>query len=194
MSGQVLIFTGFLRSEGRRMIMTEWEVMISCCGEDEFGNTKATAAIKLSRINLETFEEEVIDEMLLDNPIINIFRNPRFTMLDLTFTNKEDFEFVNLAGRLQSFTWDESVTMNPEGTIGPTIIVTLIPKESRGEYFCVGIHGLWVIMQSMVGAPVDTVRFIFDNELFTTYQNDLSDIDIGQIEDELMEEIADEYH
>ncbi len=174
--------------------MTEREIMIACCGEDEFGNNKASVAIKLSRINLETMEEEVVDEMLFDNPIINIFRNPRFTMVDLTFTNKEDFEFINLAARIQDFTKIENVVMNPEATIGPTIIVTLIPKESKGEYFCVGIHGMWVIMQSKIGAPVDTVRFLFDNELFTSYHNDFSDLDISKIEEEMMKELEDEHN
>lgn len=172
--------------------MTERDVMISCCGEDDFGNNKATVAVKLSRINLETFEEDVEDEMLLDNPIINIFRNPRFTMLDLTFTNKEDFEFINLAARLRDFSRFEIMAANEEAMIGPTIIVTLIPKETKGEYFCVGVHGMWVIMMSKIGGPIDTIRFIFDNELFTTYHNDFSGLDLDQIEETIAKEYEDE--
>ncbi len=173
--------------------MTEREIMLSCCGEDDFGSNRATVAVKLSRINLETEEEEIEDEMLFDNPIVNIFRNPRFTMIDLTFTNREDFEFINLVARLQDFSKAENTAVNTKATIGPTIVLTIIPKETKGEFYCSGIHGIWCCMPSKIGAPIDTVRFIYDNELFMAYHNDFSDIDIDGLDDEFEKEMEDEY-
>lgn len=168
--------------------MTEREIILSCCGEDEYGDTRSTVAVKLSKINLNEGSEDILDEMLFDNPIVNVLRNPRFTMVDLTFLSTEDFEFVNLAARLQDFSKAENTAENEECTIGPTIVVTIIPKETKGEYYCSGMHGVWCLMPSKVGVPIDTVRFIFDNELFQAFHNDFDSVDIHEIEENLWRE------
>ena len=168
--------------------MTEREIFLSCCGNDEKGDNKATIALKLSKINLNNGDEEVKDEMLFDNPVVNIIRNPRFTMIDLTFTNKEDFEFVNLVARLQDFSKAENTAETDDAMIGPTIILTVIPKAYKGEYYCSGMHGVWVVMPSRIGGEIDTVRFIYDNELFMAYNNDISQVDMAEIEDEIWKE------
>ena len=174
--------------------MTEKEIFLACCGNNELGDNKSDVAIKLCRINLETGEEDVLDEMIFDNPIVSILRNPRFVMVDLTFTNKADFEFINLVARLQDFSNVQNSAENETATIGPTIIVTVLPKEYKGEYYASGMHAVWVVMPSRIGAPMDTVRFIFDNELFAAYRSDISNVDMEALEDELWnEELADEH-
>ncbi len=168
--------------------MKERDIFLACCGNDEQGDNKSTVAVKLSKIDLNTGEEETQDEMLFDNPVVNILRNPRFTMVDLTFTNKDDYEFVNLVARLQDFSKVENTAQTDDAMIGPTIILTVIPKSYKGEYYCSGMHGVWVAMPSRIGSPIDTVRFIFDNELFLAYNYDISQVDMAEIENELWKE------
>ena len=130
--------------------MRELEVMRACCGEDEEGFSRAAVSVKLMMLKEDETAEE-IDEIVLDNPIVNIYRDPRRTLIDLTFPNVKDFEITNLAVRLQSF-MGEKMTMQRDAV--PSIMMTLAPKELFGQYFISAIHGMWFLMPSAVGGVI----------------------------------------
>ena len=146
--------------------MRELEVMRACCGEDEEGFSRAAVSVKLMMLKEDETAEE-IDEIVLDNPIVNIYRDPRRTLIDLTFPNVKDFEITNLAVRLQSF-MGEKMTMQRDAV--PSIMMTLAPKELFGQYFISAIHGMWFLMPSAVGGVIDTVRFIFENDFVDCFE------------------------
>ncbi len=159
------------------MKLTERDILISACGEDEDGHSKSVVSVKMSEINSKTGEEKVIDELVLKTPIVNIFRSIKYTMIDLTYMWPSDFEFVNLFGRLQEFSKTDA--LNPDMDVMQTIVVTVSPKEYIGEFYLTGLHGAWSMQPSKSGAKIDTVRFIFDNEFFNVFA-----IDTGEEEQE----------
>ena len=146
--------------------LKEIEVYRACCGEDEDGFSRAAAAVKLLMLKGEEKAEE-IDEIVLDNPVINIYRDPRRTLIDLTFLNVMDFELTNLVVRLQSF-FSEKLSMRQDAI--PSVMVTLAPKEFAGQYYVSAIHGMWFVMPSVIGGENDTVRFIFENDLVNCFE------------------------
>ncbi len=147
-------------------MMQELEVLRACCGEDDEGFSRAGVAVKLMMLKADEGAEE-IDEAVLDNPIINIYRDSRMTLIDLTFLNVTDFEFTNLVVRLQTFLGDK-VSMKEDAV--PSIMMTLAPKEHLGRCYITGIHGMWFLMPSAVGGAVDTVRFLFENDYVSCFQ------------------------
>ncbi|HAG69674.1 MAG TPA: hypothetical protein DCL38_06850, partial [Lachnospiraceae bacterium] len=52
----------------------------------------------------------------------------------------------------------------------PSIMVTLAPKEFEGRFYVSALHGMWVLMPSVVGGAVDTVRFVFENEFVNCFE------------------------
>lgn len=148
--------------------MNENDVFKSICGEDEYGNAKSMISIKLSDFDIQNEEENVLDEMILDNPIVNVFKTPALTMVDLTFTNPSDFDFVNTVSRMQSYILSDMRSINEN--VLSTIVLTIIPKEYLGEVYCTGIHGTFCIMPSKPDVPTDTIRFIFENTYFYSFK------------------------
>ena len=156
--------------------LKEIEVLRSCCGEDEEGYSRAGAVITMLRLKGEE-QAEKVDEAVFDNPVINIYRDVRRTMIDLSFMDIMDHEFTNVVMRLQAFV-TERISMGCEAV--PSVMVTLAPKEYFGRYYISALHGMWFLMPSAAGGSVDTIRFIFDNDCVSCFE--VSD------EDELYEE------
>lgn len=147
--------------------LTEHDVFKNTCGEDEKGNAKAVTVIKLSDFYIKDEKEIVLDEIVLNNPIINIFKTPVQVMVDLTFINSSDYEFINAVARMQDFIKMEN--RNPSPEVLSTIVLTLLPKEYLGNIYLTGIHGTFCIIPSKPDVPVDTIRFIYNNEYFHTF-------------------------
>ena len=153
---------------------SERDVLIACSGENFDGTPKAVCSVKLADINVETGNENVIDEIIVDSAIVNVFRSAVSTMVDLTFLNPQDYEFVDLVTRMQSFCKADMEPADPQ-TIR-TIVVTIVPNEFE-ECYCAGLNAAWVIQPSKVGALNDTVRFIIDSEYFNVYTVDFDTLE-----------------
>ena len=148
--------------------ITERDIFIACCGEDEDNNPRSIVAVRMSKYDAATGEEiELADEVILDEPVVNIFRSPRFTMVDLTFI-PNSFSFVNLTARMQDFIKAENMAGESDNII-PSIALTLNPKDHLGVFYCTGLHGAWSLMPSKVGYKIDTMRFTFDNTMFGSF-------------------------
>ena len=144
---------------------TEKEVILEACGVNDEGDTKAVVSVKLSEINAGTMEEKVLDEVILDNPTIQIYRSVKYTMVDLIFDNPMDFEFIKTFGRLSGFCNEVGEDMNSVRTI----IVTISPKRMLGEYFLCGMHAAWLLMKSKPQTDANMIRFVFDGEHFNVF-------------------------
>ena len=154
--------------ENKANEISELDVMLACCGVDEDGVPNANVAIKFSNVNMETLEEEVVDEMIIDTAVVNMHRNPKFTMVDLVFQKSSDWPFVNAVGRLQKMV--ETTNLKPlDSEVLPTLVVTVAPYKFIDEYFCTGMHGIWCVMPSFADGPNNTLRFIFTNDCFGVY-------------------------
>ena len=60
-------------------MLTEKDVLIAACGKDRDGYSKSAVKIDDAMIDVNTGEEEVNNELLLDNAVVNIFRNSQMT-------------------------------------------------------------------------------------------------------------------
>lgn len=149
-------------------MLSEREIFIRACGRTADGFAKSAIKIDDADINVNTHEENILNELMLDNPVVNIFRNAKMTMLDLTFDNPEDYEFHHLIGFLQNATSLDR-TMDTVSDTVPSVIITICPKELEFEYYITGLHAIWCLQPSQIDGPIDTVRFIFTNDLFHVY-------------------------
>ena len=150
-------------------LINEIDVFKACCGEDEEGNPKSIIAIE-AKVMFDTNGEEIREEALWEKSIfsavVNLQRAARFTTVDLTFDSPLNVEFLNLVGLLQDFS-KPSNSINNESV--PCIFVTVMPNEFEGDYYLTGMGAAWCLMPSKPNSLADTVRFIFDNDLFSTY-------------------------
>lgn len=162
-------------------MITEKDVLLACCGTDESGKAKASIRIQTSKLDVNNNKEEIIDELTIIGPVANIFRSYRYTMVDLQFYSGTDYDFVQAVNILQRFCTPEN-SMDARDNIIPAIVLTLSPKEYELEYFCAGMHGTWCLMPSGVGKETDTIRFIFDNEMFHTYELNDKNLDTEQLQ------------
>ncbi len=154
--------------------ISERDIVITCCGEDDYGNPKALVSVKLADINVNTGEERVLDEVIVESAIVNIFRSVVSTMVDLTFMDPEDYEFVSAVAHLQDFC---RVDMEPgNSNVIRTIVVTVVPKKFESAYAC-GFHAAWNIQPSKVGVKNDTLRFVFDSDYFNVFVADREEIE-----------------
>ena len=149
-------------------VLTERDVLDACCGEDSGSVPKGIISVKMSIFNSETMEESVVDEIVLDTPVIAISRSAVFTMVDVMFDRPDDYDLVNLIGRLNGFN-GKYLNGRDLTKIG-AVIVTIVPKEYVGEYFVVGMYGAWCLQPSKAGEVADSIRFIFENEYFTVFE------------------------
>lgn len=170
-------------------MLNEKDILISACGTDENGFSKAIVKIENSILSISDKEPIVIDDIVMDNPIVNIFRSRAFTMIDMTFKNPEDFELKELSEKLKSFCSPEN-SLNDEFDEMPTICVTVCPKQLNGAYYILGLHAMWTLQPSSIGGNIDTVRFIIQNDYFNTYHFDIERLDRDQLEYDTQEEIA----
>lgn len=147
---------------------TEKDILIAACGEDIDGFSKAITAIRLEDINCNNGDIRTVDEILLDSPIINIFRTKGTTTVDLTFTDSNDYEFMNTVARLNDFM---KASFSPDGSeVIRSICVTITPKEVFTDFLSTGIYGVWNLQPSNIGGSIDTIRFFFDNDYFQTFR------------------------
>lgn len=164
--------------------MTEKEIFIAACGVDEDNNSKATIQIKASVLNVQNNTEEELQELTTDTPVVSIFRSYRYTMIDLQYPGSTDAEYIQSVNLLKEFSRPENSLEDDAAEI-PSIILTVVPNELELEYFIVGIHGTWCLMPSEIASEIDTIRFIFDNELLHTYKFNDSELDQEQLEAEI---------
>lgn len=169
-------------------MINEKDILRVACGRDKLGITKSMVKIETSIISMDGKDPINIDDMVLDNPAINIFKSMAFTMIDLTFDSSEDYELAQLFSMLTNF-------CKPENGIGerfnevPAVCVTVCPKELDGQYYICGLHAMWSVMSSKGSNVNDTIRFIVSNEYLHTYQFNTDLIDTEAMEEEALAEM-----
>ncbi len=143
--------------------MTEKDIFNASCGAMEDGTSRALVMVETKEFIVTNETEKILTEFSCDNPVVNIHRGFAQTIIDLTFEDSEDYDFVHIFKALKEFT-------NPNNSVGelaksiPTIQVTVIPKGLMGDYFVSGLHASWCAMPSEAGGDINTIRFIFQNE------------------------------
>lgn len=148
--------------------ISEKEVFRVICGEDEYGQPKSDVSVKISDFDMTTEEEHVLNELVVDNAIVNVFKTPALTMVDLTFSSGTDPQLVALIDLLNLYTQDN---INPDENILSTIVLTVTPKED-GDVFLSGIHGVFCLMPIALQGKIkiNTVRFIFTNDYLYAFE------------------------
>ena len=159
--------------------MREKDIILSACGVGEYGEPKGCVTVNFARWHMEEQREEVVKRLFTNEPVINITRTPRLTMVDLTFEMGEDSDFHELLEVLRMSSEPEN-SFDREEDVMPTLYVTIMPYIYEMEYFLTGLHGVWCLMPSVAEREIDTVRLIFNNELFSVYQVDGEVIDALQ--------------
>ena len=151
--------------------MREKDIILSACGVGEYGEPKGCVTVSFVRWHMEEQREEVVKRLFTNEPVINITRTPRLTMVDLTFEMGEDSDFHELLEVLRTSSEPEN-SSDGEEDVMPALYVTIMPYEYEMEYFFTGLHGVWCLIPSGEDGDIDTVRLIFNNELFSVYQVD----------------------
>ena len=164
--------------------MREKDIILSACGVGEYGEPKGCVTVNFARWHMEEQREEVVKRLFTNEPVINITRTPRLTKVDLTFEMGEDSDFHELLEVLRMSSEPEN-SFDREEDVMPTLYVTIMPYIYEMEYFLTGLHGVWCLMPSVAEREIDTVRLIFNNELFSVYQVD------GEVLDALQEAYLD---
>lgn len=175
------------RKAGKKMI-TEKDIYIAACGRDEKGINKSLVRIENVVLTEGGSESNAISDMILDNPVVNIFKTRAFTMVDVTFVSNDDYEFTQLIQMLSDFCKVEN-SMNEESGELPAICVSICPKEYNGEYIIVGMHAMWALHQSKAGNGIDTIRFIIENGFMHTYQVNMDATDMEKATSEAQKEL-----
>ena len=179
-------------------MVKEKEIIRAACGinEEQESNSIIRVEIKILHL-LEGGSKEPLSDLTLDGPVVNIHRSFRYTMIDLQFDSENDQDFILLSEMLRDFTGTEQ-SMDVEKDRIPALVVTVMPKAYDGEYFICGMHGIWCLMPSGTGQFMDTLRFIFDNELVHVFQinTDALELDDGSNNEEITdsEETEEEDH
>ena len=151
-------------------MVSERDIFKAACGINEEQESNSIIRVEAKILHLAGGgSEETVSDLTMDNPCVSIHRSYRYTLIDLEFDDNSDPDLIRLSDMLRGFTVPEE-SMDVENDRIPAIILTVMPKAFDGEYFICGMHGVWCLMPSENGRPVDTVRFIFDNELVHTYQ------------------------
>lgn len=164
--------------------MTEKDILIACCGTDADGITNSIVKVQNTILDINKDAEDIKSEVTLDNPSVNIMRTYRYTIVDLIFINDTDYDYINTVQMLRDFIIPEN-SMDAEDSLVPAIVVTISPKSFEGQYYVAGMHGTWCLMPSDPSGPVNTIRFIFDNELLHTYELNDADVDYDTIATEM---------
>lgn len=169
-------------------MITEKDIYIAACGRDEKGINKSLVRIENVILTEGGSESNAISDMILDNPVVNIFKTRAFTMVDVTFVLNDDYEFTQLIQMLSDFCKVEN-SMNEESGELPAICVSICPKEYNGEYIIVGMHAMWALHQSKAGNGIDTIRFIIENGFMHTYQVNMDATDMEKATSEAQKEL-----
>lgn len=147
---------------------TERDILLASCGINPDGASNAITAIRLEDVNCLTKMTRPVDEIILDSPIINIYRTIGTTTVDLTFTDVNDYEFLNTVARLNDFIRMDFAPREEE--IIRSISVSITPKEVYTDFVSTGIFGVFNLQPANIKGPIDTIRFFFDNEAFQTFR------------------------
>lgn len=151
--------------------MREKDIILSACGVGEYGEPKGCVSMNFAKWHMEEQREEIVREFFTNEPVLNITRTPRFTMVDLAFEMGEDSDFHELLEVLRMSS-EPGNAFDEEGDVMPVLYMTIMPYEYEMEYFLTGLHGVWCLIPSEQVGEIDTVRLIFNNELFSVYQVD----------------------
>ena len=166
-------------------MITELDILTAACGADEGGYGKAVVLFENKIMNFETKQQKIFEDMTLNTPVLNIFRDMRHTMVDVMFENASDYDLIQLFNMLKRFTDIKNMKDLTELEV-PSIQLTIIPNEYEGQFFITAFHGSWVLTSSQANRLPNTIRFIFDNDTFNVY----SMTDTGEAELEEAEEVA----
>ena len=153
--------------------MTAKEIFSACVGTNEEGNSKTTVRVATSLMDRATMEEEEKDEILLDKPIVDIFQSERLTMVNVTFDDPFDTDFIALSDIVVRF---QIFNNSTDAEKSPIITLALMPKEVTGHYI-MGVGGIAVIQPHNAGKQNDTVTFIFTNDTIHAYMLDSAAIE-----------------
>lgn len=151
--------------------MREKDIILSACGVGEYGEPKGCVSVNFAKWHMEDQREEIVKEFFTNEPVINITRTPRFTMVDLAFEMGEDSDFREMLDVLRMSS-ELGNAFDEEGDVMSVMYMTIMPYEYEMEYFLTGLHGVWCLIPSEQVGEIDTVRMIFNNELFSVYQVD----------------------
>lgn len=165
------------------MLVTELDIFKAATGQTE-GESNSAVKIGNYLLDINSDEKKEVSEITLDNPYVNIFRNDTYTMIDLVFSDDVDYDLHQVNKMLKDFCVVEN-SVDEEADIVPLTELTICPKEYLGEYFITAVNGAWCLMPSVPGEAINTVRFMFANNLVHTYKLKTSEIDYDALEAEI---------
>lgn len=167
-------------------MITERDVLNASCGLDDDLIPKAMAKVEICRVFMDKTPIK-IKELITSNAYVNIFKSVAFTMIDLTYENRNDEEFKALRTLLKSIkqmpndenteTDETSETKENNGQIA--ISITICPKKLNGMYYVIGFYAMYAPIASDESDRVDTVRFIILNDFFHVYKLNSGNIELS---------------
>ena len=141
------------------------EIFNACVGVDEEGENKAAVKVETSVMHRNDMTEESVDEVVMDNPVVDIFQSDRLTIVNLKFSDPYDDDFLALSKIITDF---QTFNMTTREDSAPIISLAAMPKGMNG-YYVMGVGGVAVLQPSKPGELADTASFIFTNDTIAAY-------------------------
>ncbi|MBR1641562.1 MAG: hypothetical protein IJ683_04480 [Butyrivibrio sp.] len=105
----------------------------------------------------------------MDNPVVDIHQNARFTLVNLTFEDINDPDLIKISEMVKGF---QTASNSIDEKKAPHVAITIMPKEIAGS-FIHGVSGVAVLQSSRAGVGPDTASFILANDCIHAYMLDL---------------------
>ena len=148
------------------------DVFEASCGIGGYGNSRALVRVQTGFIDRRSLEESTLEHYDMDNPIVEIHQNAKLTLVNLSFGDSGDPDFIYISDMIKRFqVMDASI----DDERMPSLSLTIMPKELDGSYVY-GVSGIAFLQSSTAFGSNDTVSFVFTNDCIHAYMLEMEEV------------------
>lgn len=141
------------------------DIVMAASGKDEKGFNKSAVGLFFEKIDVEG-NSTIINEVDVDKPIINIFKNVNRVQVDVIYSTKNDIDLKMMNDLLVRATSAEN-SVDDNATHIPLITLSIIPHKYEGKFYILCTDPIvWCLTAQEPRGEIDTLRFVFDEEDF----------------------------
>lgn len=164
------------------------EMLEAFCGVDASGHSKVYLSMYHEMVD-KYGNRETIAELDLDKPVINLFVQPGFVMVDFIYQSSKDADLAEQWYFLSNY-YQHQNSMNPEEETIPAFVLVVIPKEHESEFHLLAENPIFPTLQPSDPQNPEprVIRLIFTEENIAFYHTDENLIDKRKIENKIEDE------
>lgn len=180
---------------------------IDISGTDEFGHPKAHMSIAFVERYADGSSDIIQEVSVPLKPIVSIFAHDGFVNVDLDFRSSRDADLAMVWNLLEEYKqpinsvdWlpeelESGIYIDQDGNerslYFPMLELVLSPKNKETEYAIAGFNPLFFTLQpnDPKGEPC-VIQFTFEESLFLVIEGLRDSVDLNEIRDEIMLDLA----